>query len=276
MPPSYVNYTINVQGFKTHYLEAGVGNDETIVLIHSGEYGASAEMSWQFNIPALAEKYHIVAPDLLGYGGTDKIFDFEDMFDRRINHISTLLETLDIQEAFFVGNSMGAGYLGSLACEDPPLDWPIKRMVLISGGGTTPEGFGEIIKNYNGNKEGMKDIMAELYYDPNNLGEEFLERKVELSKTPGHWQVLSAIRYEAPFEQEREFRRQHNYENVDIPTLIIGGEDDTLHPKHELEEVAGQMGARTRFFGNCKHSAHIEHTEAVNRLILNFFDAAGE
>lgn len=276
MSASYTNHTINIHGFTTHYLEAGVENNETIVLIHSGEYGASAEMSWQFNIPDLSKEYHILAPDLLGYGGTDKVFDFEDMYDRRIAHISTFLETLDIKNARFVGNSMGAGYLASLACEDTPLDWPIERMVLISGGGTTPEGFADIIKNYQGDEAGMREIMSELYANPDQLGEEFFARKVELSRQPGHWQSLSAIRYEAPFEQKRQFRRQHNYEDVDVPTLIIGGEDDSLHPEHELEEVAEEMGAKTHFFEECKHSAHIEHTEAVNQLILDFFDETSD
>ncbi|MGQ4557639.1 alpha/beta fold hydrolase [Halobellus sp. GM3] len=271
MPLEYTSHTINVGGFRTHYLEAGEENDKTIVLIHSGEYGACAEMSWQRTIPSLAENYHIIAPDLLGYGESDKVFDFEDMFDRRVEHISSFLDVMNVDEANFVGNSMGAGYLASIACEDS-LDWPINKMVLISGGGTTPEGFVDIIREFDGTREGMEAILNELFYNPNQLSEEYVQTKVEKSRLPGHWHSLSAIRFEAPFDQNREFRRQHNYENVDIPTHIIGGQEDNLHPKEELEEVAEEIGATTTFFDKCKHSAHIEHHDRVNETIVDFFN----
>ncbi|MGQ4555495.1 alpha/beta fold hydrolase [Halobellus sp. GM3] len=276
MSRAYTSHTLTVDGLRTQYLEAGEENDETVVLIHSGEYGASAEMSWQQTIPALAEHYHVLAPDLLGYGGSAKVFDFEDMFDRRVRHVSAFLELLTVENAYFVGNSMGAGYLGSLACEEHPLDWPIQKMILISGGGTTPPGFVDIIRDFDGSEEGMRTILDALFYDPEQLSDEYVRTKVENSRRPGHWQSLSAIRFEAPFEQDRQFRRQHNYENVDVPTLIIGGEEDELHPRDELEEVAAEIGAETRFFEECKHSAHIEHAEAVNELILEFFADAAE
>lgn len=273
MSTDYSSHTIEVQGIETHYLEAGTENEEVVVLIHSGEYGASAELSWETTIPGLAEEYHVIAPDLLGYGQTDKIFDFEDMYDRRIKHIGAFLDTLCITEAKFVGNSMGAGYLGSLACEEPPLEWPIEEMVLISGGGTTPEGFLKIIQEFDGTEEEMKKILDELYYDPESLDDSFLKRKVEQSRVPGHWQSLSAMRFNPPFEQERDFRRQHDYENIDLPALIIGGEEDNLHPKEELLEVAEEMGAETKFFEKCKHTAHIEYPDEVQELILEFFDS---
>jgi len=272
MSPEYTSHTINVDGFRTHYLEAGEENDRTVVLIHSGEYGGCAEMSWQHIIPSLSEKYHIIAPDMLGYGGSDKVFDFEDMFDRRMKHISSFLDVMNVDEANFVGNSLGAGYLASLACESPPLDWPINKMVLISGGGTTPEGFVDIIREFDGTREGMRTILDELFYNPDRLSEEYVQTKVEKSRLPGHWQSLSAIRFEAPFDQNREFRRQHNYGNVNVPTHIIGGKQDNLHPKEELEKVAEEIGATMTFFDECKHSAHIEHHDQVNEIIIDFFN----
>ena len=49
-----------------HYVTAGKGFP--VVLLHSGEFGGCAELSWEFNLPALAAHFHVVAADLRGYG----------------------------------------------------------------------------------------------------------------------------------------------------------------------------------------------------------------
>lgn len=51
----------DVEGMRTHYLEAGEGFP--VVLLHSGEFGGCAELSWEFNLPALAEHFRVIAPD---------------------------------------------------------------------------------------------------------------------------------------------------------------------------------------------------------------------
>jgi pimeloyl-ACP methyl ester carboxylesterase len=229
-------------------------------------------MSWKFNIDWLAEEYHVIAPDLLGFGYTDKLFDFDDAFDRRIMHLASLLKTLDVDEADFIGNSMGAGYLASLACEDEPLELPVRKMILISGGGGTPEGFGDIIKNFDGSRKEMEHLLDLLFYEPEKLGEEFVEEKLEESRIPGHWQALSAIRFDAPFDQEREFRRRHDYENIDVPTLVVGGEEDELKPPEEMREFASRVpGSRMEFFEDSAHCAHIEQPEEFHEIVFDFF-----
>ena len=57
---------ILVEGMRTHYFEGGRGFP--MVLLHSGEFGASAELSWEFTLPALSQHFHVVAPDWLGFG----------------------------------------------------------------------------------------------------------------------------------------------------------------------------------------------------------------
>ena len=61
----YQHRTIIAGDVKTHFLEAGSGLD--LVLLHGGEYGASAEITWRHNITALAERFHVIAPDILGW-----------------------------------------------------------------------------------------------------------------------------------------------------------------------------------------------------------------
>ena len=65
---------VDVDGVRTHYREAG--SSPVVVLLHSGEFGACAELSWEFNIGPLARHFRVIAPDWLGFGQTDKVHDF--------------------------------------------------------------------------------------------------------------------------------------------------------------------------------------------------------
>src|SRR5579872_3837963 len=96
---------INVDGIRTHYLEAGEGRP--IVLLHSGEFGGCAELSWEFTIPRLAQQYRVVAPDWLGYGETDKLYDFGGGMARMMKHLRRFLEIMELEVSDFVGNSAG-------------------------------------------------------------------------------------------------------------------------------------------------------------------------
>src|SRR5260370_3974100 len=104
---------VKVDGFRTHDLEAGDG--DPVVLLHSGEFGGRAELSWEYVIPVLAEYYRVIAPDWLGYGGTSKVHDFDGKRARMMSHMGRTLEVLAIENAPLVGNSMGATYLAKMA-----------------------------------------------------------------------------------------------------------------------------------------------------------------
>src|ERR1700758_2274547 len=98
-----------VDDIRTHYLETGDGFP--VVLLHSGEFGGSSELSWEYNIDALAKRFHVIAPDWLGFGKTEKLYDFGNGSNRRVRHMRHFLSTIDVSVAFFIGSSMGASVL---------------------------------------------------------------------------------------------------------------------------------------------------------------------
>src|SRR6201997_716459 len=95
-----------VDGLVTSYLEAGQG--DPLVLLHGGEFGASAEIGWEHNISALAANHRVLAPDMLGFGQSAKVLDFNDGRGMRIRHVARLCAELGVDSVHFVGNSMGA------------------------------------------------------------------------------------------------------------------------------------------------------------------------
>src|SRR4051794_18348695 len=88
-----------VFGQKIQYVEAGTG--PTVILLHG--LGGSSQ-SWQFNIAALAQKYHVFVPDQIGFGKSDKplvnyrIRTYVDFLDQ-------FCQQLKIEHATLVGNS---------------------------------------------------------------------------------------------------------------------------------------------------------------------------
>src|SRR5271154_3516867 len=124
--------TAVIDGLSTSYLEAGHGDPG--VLLHGGEFGISAEIGWEETIPALAERYRVLAPNMLGFGQSAKVIDFNDGRGMRIRHIARFCAELGVASAHFVGNSMGAINLLVDATSDTPL-LPVRSLVIICGGG---------------------------------------------------------------------------------------------------------------------------------------------
>lgn len=96
---------VAVDGLPTSYLEAGDG--DPVVLLHGGEFGASAEIAWEHNIGVLGARFRVLAPDLLGFGQSAKVVDFVDGRAMRIRHVARFCDVLGVDSAHFVGNSMG-------------------------------------------------------------------------------------------------------------------------------------------------------------------------
>jgi pimeloyl-ACP methyl ester carboxylesterase len=260
---------IDVEGMRTHYLEGGEGFP--VVLLHSGEFGACAELSWEFTLPALAEHFHVIAPDWLGFGETAKVFSFEDMVALRIRHITAFLRALGIIRAHFIGNSMGGGVLARVAAMDAPC-WPIARMVLVGAGGFAPVNEARrILNSYDGTREHMRRIlMTCLTQSPLRSDEAYLDKRHRLSLIPGAWECTAAARFRRPGLSARE-KEETDYRAIKRPTLIVaGGKDPLREPGYAQKLHAGIAGSELAVFPDASHFTHIDQPEPFNRLVIDF------
>jgi pimeloyl-ACP methyl ester carboxylesterase len=262
-----------VDGVRTHYLEGGTGR--TIVLLHSGEFGAAAEISWEFNLAALAEHFHVVAPDWLGFGRTDKIRDFVDGRARLQAHLSRFLALMGIDEADFIGNSMAGGMIMRAASSNPPL-LRIRRIVLASGGGFSPANEARAaLHGYDCTVGGMQRILAALFHDPKWPADEaYVQRRFAMSTMPGAWECTASARFGSPIRPPRLVHGQSDvieYEKVPFPTLIIAGENDKLRLPGYGEEIARRTpDAQLLVFDKCGHCPNIEQADRFNEAVIAF------
>jgi pimeloyl-ACP methyl ester carboxylesterase len=263
-----------VDGIRTHYLEAGTGPH--LVLLHSGEFGGCSELSWEFNIAPLAEYFHVLAPDFVGFGRSDKLRDFTNHGTRMIRHITKFLEIMCVDQADFIGNSIAGRFLCRVAGGDPP-QWPIRRMICAAGAGVEPDNHERrALQNYDATPEGMRRVLQALFHAPKWwIDENYVHRRHELSLLPGAWEVAAAARFKSPAVPGRPsaYGRPDRtpYERIRVPTLYIAGANDRLlEPGYEKLVAERTPNGRSIVFDNCGHCPNIECANRFNEAALNF------
>lgn len=273
MGVTFERNTVLVDGLTTSYLQAGQG--DPIVLLHGGEFGADAALGWEATIDALASRYRVLAPDMLGFGGSAKVVDFTDGRGMRIRHIARFCDVMGVAAAHFVGNSMGAINLLVDATSDKPV-LPVRSLVAICGGGEIQRNeHVSALYDYDATLEGMRRIVTALFADPSYPADDgYVRRRYESSIAPGAWESLAAARFRRPgLEPPPTPSSSRAYERITVPTLVIEGGADKLLPKGWAAEIAGQIaGARSAVIDGAGHCPQIEQPGAVNELLLNFFE----
>ena len=108
--------TIATASWNIHVNEAGPADAPVVVLLHGSGPGATGWSNFSENIPALAERYRVIAADMPGWGESSAC-----TWQER-NHpaaVAELLDALGVASASLIGNSMGGGTAVRFAYEYP-------------------------------------------------------------------------------------------------------------------------------------------------------------
>ena len=268
-------HTVLVDGLLTSYLEAGQG--DPVVLLHGGEFGADARLGWERTIGALAQRYRVLAPDMLGFGGSAKVVDFTDGRGMRIRHIARFCDVMGVDSAHFAGNSMGAINLLVDTTSDKPV-LPIRSLAAICGGGEIQRNeHVSALYDYDATAEGMRRIVAALFADAAYPQDErYVQRRYESSIAPGAWESLAAARFRRPgLEPPSTPSSARAYGRIGVPALVIEGGSDKLLPTGWAADIAEQIPlGRSAVVPDAGHCPQIEQPDAVNELLLDFFEGA--
>jgi 2-hydroxymuconate-semialdehyde hydrolase len=268
--------TVSVDGLTTGYLEAGQG--DPVVLLHGGEFGVSADLGWERNISALAAHYRVFALDMLGFGQSAKVIDFNDGRGMRIRHIARFCDAVGVESAHFVGNSMGAVNMFVDATSESPL-LPARSLTMICGGGEIQRNeHSAALYDYDATLPGMRRIVEALFADSAYAHDDaYVQRRYESSIAPGAWEALAAARFRRPgLEPPPLPSSKRAYERIAVPTLVVEGAADKLLPDGWAAEIAAQIpGGRSAVVERAGHCPQIEQPDAVNELLLEFLGDVG-
>src|SRR5258705_891754 len=90
-----IGSTVVANGIETNYLEAGSG-DDTVLLIHGSGPGVTSYANWRLVMPALGTKFRVIAPDMVGFGFSERPQNVEYNVQTWADQTVGLMDALEI------------------------------------------------------------------------------------------------------------------------------------------------------------------------------------
>ncbi|GEL18843.1 alpha/beta fold hydrolase [Pseudonocardia asaccharolytica] len=266
-----IGRSAEANGIRTNYLEAGTG-EQHVVLVHGSGPGVTSYANWRLVLPALGQHFYVVAPDMVGFGYSDRPKGVDYSLDTWADQTVGLMDTLGIDRAHLVGNSFGGAIALRIATQHPDR---VDKLVLMGSMGVDfpiTEGL-DAVWGYEGTVEDMRRVMGFFAYDKALTSDELAKIRYEASVQPGFQEAFSAM-FPAPRQRWVEAMAIAEDELRRLPhrTLIVHGREDQVIPlsnSYRLEELLDN--ADLAVFSHCGHWSMIERTDDFNRLVRDFF-----
>lgn len=264
---------IRAGSFQTRYLEAGNPGKTRLILLHDGAFGATAELSWGAVMAELAADFHLLAPDLLGWGGTDKaVFLDRSPYAGRLLHLQDFIDATGVEDAIYAGCSFG-GSLVVRAAIAPQNPLRMQAGFSIAGTGgpyRTPEGI-QALGAYKPTLEGARALTA-LLLETADGQDAHIEGRLRESLHPGHWEVMAAPRLGSPdfprtppadrlFDDLRQLQR---------PLRLVEGTRDVLMVPGWSAELAVLSPRISRVVLDSGHLPNVEAPRTIASLLRDF------
>lgn len=264
-----VGTTIDAGGIATNTHIAGAGPD--VLLLHGSGPGVSAWANWRLTIPALVPHFRVIAPDIVGFGYTERPAGVRYDLATWTAHAVSILDALGVERCHVVGNSFGGSLALSLAIHHPER---VSGLVLMGAAGVpfdiTP-GL-EAVWGYEPSVEAMAGLLEFFAYDQALVGPDLAELRYRASIRPGVQESFAAM-FPAPRQQALDAitHRLDDIAGISSPTLVVHGRDDRVIPVANAIALMELIDdARLHVFGRCGHWTQIEHAEAFNALVTDF------
>lgn len=262
---------IAANGIDTNYHDLGDGHP--VLLIHGSGPGVTAYANWRLTMPALAQSFRVIAPDMAGFGETERPPGYRYSMENWVAHALGLLDALDIGRAHVVGNSFGGALAMALAIRAPER---VGKLVLMGSAGTKfplTEGL-DAVWGYTpsiGNMRALLDVFA---FDRTLVNDDLSKLRYEASIRPGYQEAFANM-FPAPRQRWVDALASDEARIRALPhdTLIVHGRDDRVIPlASSLKLLELIPRSQLHVFGQCGHWTQIEHAGQFNRLVIGHFN----
>ncbi|ACY96128.1 alpha/beta hydrolase fold protein [Thermomonospora curvata DSM 43183] len=264
-----IGRTVVANGIRTNYLEAGSG--EPVILIHGSGPGVTAYANWRLTLPALGARLRALAPDMVGFGHTERPPGQRYGVEVWADQILGFMDALSLPRASLVGNSFGGAIALRVAARHPDR---VHRLVLMGSAGVpfpiTP-GL-DAVWGYEPSLEAMRRLLDIFAYSRELVTDELAEVRYRASIRPGFQESFRAM-FPAPRQRWVDALVTPEEELKALPhrTLLVHGRDDRVIPlETSLRLLHLIEDSRLHVFGRCGHWTQIEHAAEFNRLVLEF------
>lgn len=265
--------SINAGGIVTNFHDTGAGHP--VLLIHGSGPGVTAWANWRLVMPTLAERSRVIAPDMVGFGFTERPAGITYNLETWVRHALGLLDALSVRTADLVGNSFGGALALALAIRHPGR---VRRVVLMGSMGVpfqiTP-GL-DAVWGYTPSLENMRKLLDIFAFDRALVTDELAQLRFEASIRPGFQESFAAM-FPAPRQRgvDALASREQDIRALANETLIIHGREDQVIPLANAFTLTEWLDrAQLHVFGRCGHWTQIEHAARFSRLVGDFLTEA--
>lgn len=273
-PNPEIAHSIVAAGIRTNYHDSG-GDKSPVLLIHGSGPGVSAWANWRLVMPALAEQARVIAPDMAGFGYTERPEGFSYTMDAWVRQAVGLLDALGIAKTDLVGNSFGGALALALAIRHPER---VRRLVLMGSVGVpfaiTP-GL-DAVWGYTPSVQNMRAIMDYFAFNKDLMSDDLARMRYEASVRPGFQESFAAM-FPAPRQRwvDAMCSREADIRALPHETLVVHGREDQVIPLANSTTLADWLPrAQLHVYGRCGHWTQIEHAARFARLVGDFLAEA--
>ncbi|MES9854190.1 MAG: alpha/beta fold hydrolase [Candidatus Thiodiazotropha sp. L084R] len=260
---------VEAAGLLTNYHDLGEGFPA--VLLHGSGPGVSAWANWRQNLSALSENRRVIAPDMAGFGFTERRANEHYSLQGWIDHLLGLLDALGLEQVDLVGNSFGGSLALHFALRHPQR---VRRLVAM-GAVSLPFDITEeldAVWGYQSSVESMRALLDIFAFDRGLVNDELAELRYRAAARPGVQESFAAM-FPAPRQRwvDALACNEDELRGLSHELLIIHGRDDQVIPA-AISQRLFDLTDRSQLhqFGRCGHWVQIEHCDRFNRLVGDF------
>ena len=228
---------------------------EFILFIHGAGGG---QYTWSCQKGFFEKEFNPIIIELPGHGESGG--EGEKEIGRYAEEVYAFLQTGDVRKAFLVGHSMGGAIVQTLALTHPEV---VKGIVLV-GTGARLKVLPMILDGINTNFEGTIPKIVQFAYSrmaPSKLIEEGVDQMLRGRPEVLHGDFSACDRFDVMKEVEK----------INLPTLILCGEDDALTPVLYSQFLHSRIkGSRLEVLPNAGHMVMMELPQAFNEKVREF------
>ena len=261
--------SVQAAGITTNYHD--VGDGFPALFIHGSGPGVSAWANWRLVMPALSERLRVIAPDMAGFGFSERPAGIRYDLDTWVAQAIGLLDALGLEQADVVGNSFGGALALAMAIRHPQR---VRRLVLMGSVGVPfdiTEGL-DAVWGYTPSFENMRRIMDYFAWDRSLVNDELAELRYRASIRPGFQESFGAM-FPAPRQRwvDALASLEEHIRALPHETLIVHGRDDRVIPLLTSLTLAEWIDrSQLHVYGRCGHWTQIEHAARFAKLVGDF------
>ncbi len=256
---------VDIDGNKIRYFECG-SSKKTLVLIHG--LGASSER-WQFVLPLFALDFHVVVPDLVGFGHSDKpVTDYTiDFFS---NFLEKFLNSLGIEQTSIIGSSLGGQIAAEYTSSHPHA---VEKLILVSPSGIMKQSTFAldtyVMAALYPNKESAKNAFEIMDGSGKKIPMKIINGFVSRMKLPNaKFAFMSTL-----LGLKNCDLITKKLKNILSPTLIIWGSDDPMIPIIFANDFVSSIHNCTLYeMRNCGHTPYVQEPKLFASQTLKFLN----